>query len=1144
MLRLAAVCIWVVLALANVQPVVETNAPDLRVDPSAAFSVDFHSRTTDSRFLDKGSLLVDGIIVPLPGQTSLDFGQHTLDGLSIPCLDTGGDHYLFDHWESSGSVSIENGGSQSTQFSVSGSASITMAEAKFDFALDVAPTSQSVVAGGTASYSVTVDAYQDFTTNNGYSTTLDTSLVGMPPGATFSLGLLYVSQSAPSTTKPLFIVTDSATPPGSYSLTLTETVTSSGNGGCNWISHQRTMSLSVLSEQVAKPDMVPTSLIPTQGIVEGSLVSFSYSVRNQGTADAVGGFRNTLWIDGVVLANDDWTDSLLTGQTKSGAFTPDWKAQAGEHLLELAVDSRDSIVESDESNNTMSDAIQVASVPHVSVQLSSRSATGDNLGSIVWEYVPRSLPTSLSLALGVYHVSPGVPDSLSFGYWDVGGGVSVSNPQGRTVDVTVTGAGTLVAVFFDPLGYKTDVRLSRVDVSSPFSIAGYRFEAGLSFIYPPSGRDTTDYTDALYDDFSIDVAGGATKFAVSTVILLEYQNPADVLYAIQTLYSVFFPNNALLHFVGTYCPDNVCRVAMLVQFAELTLSDLATFVTWLVHLAKLFWKEGDLSSVITDGLEYIRSALNIQAFFLANAYSNFNAIEFFSLGYVLDYVLTVLNLYGTLGDVVFIVAKLAILATLLADPPALAIEIAKASVSIAVKAADLLISYFWSDAPFLPALHWLSAIVDPPGLTVETSVYDADTGVLVLGHDKVTGSFVTNSSAGFTYGDAETTYLILDANESFKVELSGVGTNGTIPYSVVLYSALSGNGSSAGGWLSAGQNVSATVNGTGLLIAGEDRLVVASSLSSHALVAGDPVEVFVTVTTQAGALEANATVIVSTGGWNLTAVHTVGGSYEVSVPTGNLSGHIFLDIYASKEGVLGGYDQLFIDVNTRPIAVLSVSPSSGNVTTTFAVDASASSDREDSDPALQVRWDWQDDGSWDTSWSSTKTAQHQYVTPGAYTIRLGVQDTGGLTSNVTKQVVVIAPPVPDTTRPSVMVASPASGETVTSASVTVFGTASDNVAVQKVELSTDGTTWILASGTTSWSGVVTLAEGQNTIFVRATDTSGNTATATISVTVQTPATGPAPQGLDLTTVGLVSMAVASIAAVGVAMVLFQRRRRP
>ena len=90
---------------------------------------------------------------------------------------------------------------------------------------------------------------------------------------------------------------------------------------------------------------------------------------------------------------------------------------------------------------------------------------------------------------------------------------------------------------------------------------------------------------------------------------------------------------------------------------------------------------------------------------------------------------------------------------------------------------------------------------------------------------------------------------------------------------------------------------------------------------------------------------------------------------------------------------------------------------------------------------------------------------------------------------------------PDTILPTVAIVSPANGSVLTSPTVTVSGTASDDAAVDRVELSTDGTTWVRANGTISWSGTLVLAEGPNTVYVRVTDTSGNTRTATLSVVV-------------------------------------------
>src|SRR2546425_12492118 len=95
--------------------------------------------------------------------------------------------------------------------------------------------------------------------------------------------------------------------------------------------------------------------------------------------------------------------------------------------------------------------------------------------------------------------------------------------------------------------------------------------------------------------------------------------------------------------------------------------------------------------------------------------------------------------------------------------------------------------------------------------------------------------------------------------------------------------------------------------------------------------------------------------------------------------------------------------------NWPPGPSFTVSPSSGLAPTVFKVDASSSWDREDPTSLLKVRWDWDGDGTWDTPWSLNKTADHQYPTPGTYTIRLEAMDTGGLTGEMTAKVTVVAP---------------------------------------------------------------------------------------------------------------------------------------
>jgi hypothetical protein len=97
--------------------------------------------------------------------------------------------------------------------------------------------------------------------------------------------------------------------------------------------------------------------------------------------------------------------------------------------------------------------------------------------------------------------------------------------------------------------------------------------------------------------------------------------------------------------------------------------------------------------------------------------------------------------------------------------------------------------------------------------------------------------------------------------------------------------------------------------------------------------------------------------------------------------------------------------ELIPEPNRAPVAYfeVTVSPDDDD---RVSVNASGSADAEDADGLLEVRWDWEDDGIWDTEWSTVKTGSHEYAAPGTYTIRLEVQDVGGLSGDTTRQVVL------------------------------------------------------------------------------------------------------------------------------------------
>ena len=89
-----------------------------------------------------------------------------------------------------------------------------------------------------------------------------------------------------------------------------------------------------------------------------------------------------------------------------------------------------------------------------------------------------------------------------------------------------------------------------------------------------------------------------------------------------------------------------------------------------------------------------------------------------------------------------------------------------------------------------------------------------------------------------------------------------------------------------------------------------------------------------------------------------------------------------------------------------PVPSFIITPTWGPTHTVFLFDASPSWDVEDASADLQVRWDWEDDGQYDTPYTTVKTATHQYLTYGPRTVRLEVLDSDHLTATATSLVLV------------------------------------------------------------------------------------------------------------------------------------------
>jgi PKD repeat protein len=87
--------------------------------------------------------------------------------------------------------------------------------------------------------------------------------------------------------------------------------------------------------------------------------------------------------------------------------------------------------------------------------------------------------------------------------------------------------------------------------------------------------------------------------------------------------------------------------------------------------------------------------------------------------------------------------------------------------------------------------------------------------------------------------------------------------------------------------------------------------------------------------------------------------------------------------------------------NSIPIPALMVDPPEGSVSTTFTFDATQSYDDQDPAEMLEVRWDWNADGRWDTEWSTEKVAEFNFETCCDHPVKMEIRDSQGW-SNMTK----------------------------------------------------------------------------------------------------------------------------------------------
>ncbi|HXH26290.1 MAG TPA: Ig-like domain-containing protein, partial [Candidatus Acidoferrum sp.] len=212
------------------------------------------------------------------------------------------------------------------------------------------------------------------------------------------------------------------------------------------------------------------------------------------------------------------------------------------------------------------------------------------------------------------------------------------------------------------------------------------------------------------------------------------------------------------------------------------------------------------------------------------------------------------------------------------------------------------------------------------------------------------------------------------------------------------------------------------------------------------------------------------------------------GTYNATATTSSASGYA---------GAIVAYKAAPASQDTTPPSVPSGLAITASTGTTLGMNWTASSDN-----VGVAGYDLYLNGS-KTGTTATTSANFTGLVCGTtYTLGVDAYDAAGNISAVADLNGATAQC--DITPPTVSFAAPADGSTVSGAAVAVSANASDNVAVTSVQFKLDGNNLgpllMVAPYTTTWD-TTSVANGQHTITVIASDAAGNQASSAVTVTV-------------------------------------------
>jgi hypothetical protein len=255
------------------------------------------------------------------------------------------------------------------------------------------------------------------------------------------------------------------------------------------------------------------------------------------------------------------------------------------------------------------------------------------------------------------------------------------------------------------------------------------------------------------------------------------------------------------------------------------------------------------------------------------------------------------------------------------------------------------------------------------------------------------------------------------------------------------------------------------------------------------------------LTYSASGLPPGLSVMASTG--FISGTGTTGGTYNVTARASDGT------LTASQQFtwvMTGGAD------TTRPVATIT-SPTSNSSYTSTAATMNLGGTASDAVGVTQVRWSNDRGGSGVATGTTNWSVSGIPLQNGTNIITVTAVDAAGNSGMDAVTVAYAAPTTPtDTTRPTISIVTPTTGTlySTSTSSLSLTGSAADNVGVVQVSWSNDRGGSGVAGGTTSWSAAgIPLQSGTNVITVVALDAAGNAGADTLTVTY-TATASPAP----------------------------------